>query len=356
MKNILKFKLTILIIILLASVSWSQTARYGGKGLFRTLSAEPAGAGNLFVNGYFSGYMKKQTETYMTKDYTFSTAATFGFSKHFETYLMSVLYQDDQQSIWAPPGDMRLGLKYHFPFSGPAFHLGLNTFAVIPTSKYYNLMYEPYSSGKFGWGAQFLSTISFANVMPMLPMKIHLNAGYLDHSIKDNFFADSTDQVIIGAGIVFPVRSFQLFTEFTGEIFINEPDVQFAQNSMRVTQGFKFLGPKNLIFDLIFDFGLTNEDSLRNIDESQKLKHPLWKDYADWKVVFGATYHFSLKRFFEKDVDDAKKKELEEQRKLERIKNKREKAKTDLDSMKRALDGKLKTSPQNPPEKKDNQN
>jgi len=355
-KNKLEIKLTVLMMLMVASFSWSQTARYGGKGLFRTLSAEPVGAGNLFVNGYFSGYLKKQTENYMTKDYTFSTAATFGFSKNFETYLMGVLYQDDQRSIWAPPGDSRLGIKYHLPSLGPAFHVGLNTFAVFPTSKYHNLMYEPYSSGEFGWGVQVLSTISFANVMPLLPMKIHLNAGYLDHAFNDDFFTSKIDQALIGAAVVFPVRSFQLFTEFTGEIFINEPDVQFAQNSMRVTQGFKFLGPKNVIFDLIFDFGLTNEDSLRNISEANIIKHPLWKDYADWKVTFGATYHFSLKRFFEKDIDEAKKKELEEQRKLERIKNKREKAKSDLDSMKRALEGKLKTSPQNPPPKKDNQN
>ncbi len=356
MKNKLEIKLTVLIILILTSISWGQTALYGGKGLFRTLSAEPVGTGNLFVNGCFSGYMKKQTENYMTKDYTFSMSATFGFSKNFETYLQAVFYQDDQQSIWAPPGDTRLGIKYHLPFLGPAFHLGVNTFAIFPTSKYHNLMYEPFSSGEFGWGAQLLSTISFANVMPLLPMKIHLNAGYLDHTFNDQFFASPIDQMIIGAGIVFPVRSFQLFTEFSGEIFINSPDVEFVQNSMRVTQGFKFLGPKNVIFDMIFDFSLTNEDSLRNIDASRFLNHPLWKDYADWKVTFGATYHFSLKRFFEKDVDDAKKKELEEQRKLERIKNKREKAKTDLESMKRALDGKLKTSPQNPPEKKDNQN
>lgn len=316
----------------------AQTSFNGGKGIYRTLSAEVVGGANIYLNGYFSSYFKKETESLMVKDHSFMMGLTFGLSRNFETTLGIVPYQDDQKSIWGPPGDTRLGLKYHLPFFNSAFHMGLHGFFVFPTARYANIAYEPYSSGKVAWGSQLLTTISFENVFPMLPMKMHLNFGYLDHNIGDQFFTSEIDQMLLGFGMVFPIRSFQMFTEYTNETFFNATELDFMQNSMRVTQGFKFLGPKNIIYDLVFDVGLTNEDSLKSVNLE---KSPLLKDYADWKVTLGINYRFSLKRFFDRSEEQERERESEEQKKLNKIKAKRERASKDLKNMKEVLDRKI---------------
>jgi len=326
-----------LFIFLMYQTAFGQTSLFGGRGLYRTYSAEVVGSANLYVNGYFSSYFKKRSENLMAKDHTLNFGVTFGFFKHFEATLKLTPYQDDQQSIWAPPGDTRLGLKYHIPFFKSAFHLGLKCFADFPTANQANIMYEPFNTDEIGWGGHVLSTLSFANVFPLLPLKIHANVGYIDHSINDQFFTSIDDQMLLGFGIVFPIRSFQLFTEYSAEVFMNQPDIDFMQNSMRITQGFKFLGPKNIIFDLIFDLGLTNEDSVRVLEEKDE-SSPYIRDYADWKITFGATYRFSFKKYFDKSDAIAKQKELEEKRKLQKIKSKRENASKDLESMKKVLD------------------
>jgi hypothetical protein len=316
----------------------AQTCFYGGRGIYRTLSAEVVGGANVYVNGYFSSYFKKERESMMIKDHTLTMGVTLGLFRNFEATLGLVPYQDDQKSIWGPPGDTKLGLKYHLPFLNSAFQIGWYNFFIFPTSKYANINYEPFSSGKFGWGSQLLTTVSFENVFPMLPMKMHLNVGYLDHNLGDQFFVSEMDQMLLGFGIVFPIRSFQVFTEYTAEVFVNTAEVDFMENSMRVTQGFKFLGPKNFVYDLIFDIGLTNEDSLQVAGVATS---PLLKDYADWKVTLGVSYRFSLKRLFDRSDEKAKERETEEQKKLDKIKEKRESATKDLESMKEVLDKKI---------------
>lgn len=334
--------IVILSLICFVQMSSAQTSKFGGKGLFRTLSAETVGTGNLYVNGYFSSYVQKAEENILAKDHSLSVGVTFGFMKHLETSLNIVPYQDDQHSIWGPPGNTRLGLKYHLPFSSPGFHIGLNQFFVFPTAQTDNIAFEPFSSGKVAWGSQLLMTMSLENMMPMMPIKIHANIGYLDHDMGDLFFKSEIDQMLIGLGVVFPIRSFQLFTEYSAEVFINEASVDFSQNSMRLTQGFKFLGPKAIIFDVIFDLGLTNNDLLETVKAAQDSISPFLKEYADWKFTIGATYRFSFKKLFDKSEKVERKKEDEEKRKLQRIQRKRENAAKDLESMKQILDRNVK--------------
>jgi len=333
-----KYILGSIILLAFFQQSAAQTCFSGGRGVYRTLSAETVGSANVYVNAYFSSYFKKERESMMIKDHTLTTGFTFGLFKHFETTLGIVPYQDDQRSIWGPPGDTRLGIKYHFPYLNSAIQVGWYNFFIFPTARYANISYEPFSSGKFAWGTQFLTTLSFENVLPMLPMKMHFNAGYLDHNLGDQFFASEIDQMLLGASVVFPIRSFQVFTEYTAEVFVNTSDLDFMQNSMRVTQGFKFLGPKNFVYDLIFDVGLTQEDSLTIANAAIS---PLAKDYADWKVTVGVSYRFSLKRLFDRSDEQAKARESEEQKKLDKIKEKREQATKDLESMKEVLDKKI---------------
>jgi len=103
-----KYILGSIILLAFFQQSAAQTCFSGGRGVYRTLSAETVGSANVYVNAYFSSYFKKERESMMIKDHTLTTGFTFGLFRHFETTLGIVPYQDDQRSIWGPPGDTRL--------------------------------------------------------------------------------------------------------------------------------------------------------------------------------------------------------------------------------------------------------
>lgn len=325
--------------LVITSVASSQTTINGGRGLFRVFSAEVIGSADLYSNFFFSTFMKKEFKNSLTKDHTANLGLTFGFAKNFEAFLHVIAYQDDQESLWGPPGNTDLGVKYHLPFSFSNFHIGTHIFFTFPTAKTANVPFEQFSTDKTGWGGRLLFTLSFADMFPMVPFKLHGNFGYIDHSIDDQFFTSEVDQILLGLGAVFPIRSFQLYTEFTSESFMNQPEISFSSNSMRLTQGVKLIGPKEIIFDVVFDYGLSNKDSLNAI-KKQKLKSPYIKDYFDWKFSIGATFRFSLHKYFDKSERKAKKRELEEQLKMNKIKKKRSKADKDLENMKKILEKK----------------
>jgi len=313
---------------------YSQVSINGGKGLFRVLSAEPVNPTDIFVNGTFSTFIEKTGPENLAKYYSSNLNATVGLAKYMEVFLNVIPYQDDQYHIWGRFGDTRIGLKYLTPIATDAFKFGLMGFYKFPTAEVSNVHYEIFSTSKPGWGAKALLTFDLVDIIPSYPLKLNLNIGYMDHSIYDKYFKSKIDQLLIGSGFKLSVRSVQVFLEYSGEIFFNNPgQVDFSQNSMRITPGVRFLGPWQNTIDLAFDFSLTSYDSLKKTD----LFH---KEYYDWKFTVGITHRFSVFKYFDKTAKLERKKRLEELRKLEEIKKKRERANQDLEKMKKILDKK----------------
>jgi hypothetical protein len=328
--------LTIFGILLFWSLpSFGQTTIHGGRGLMRILTAEPLGRGQLFINSYLLTFLdpnKRQGKT-LGKDYTISLALTVGLTRRFELALNPVLYQDDQQHIWGPPGDIRVGLKYATPLSFGGFSTGLHAFVNFPTAKNHNVDYEPYSSDKIGGGLLGLLTVDMTETFPLVPLKLYLNFGYMDHSFGDQLFVDEEDQYLFGAGLKFPIRSLVFYTEYTGEIFANNPHVSFSENSARISQGLKILGPWNLIFDFAVDVGLH-----KLADQPTNLFYQ--KDYADWKVIFGLNYQVQLRGASRSSNASSR---LREDRRtaeeLDQIRTEREGAQDSMKKMQEALEG-----------------
>lgn len=257
-------------------------------------------------------------------------------ARYFELYANFIPYQDDQRSLWGQIGDTQLGFKYLTPLSSNFFKLGIGGFFKFPTARVSNVAYESFSTDKPAWAMSGLLSLDFIDAMPTFPLKFNFNFGYMDHNISDQYFTSTIDQMLIGAGFQFSFRSIQFFTEYSGEIFMNNRDeVAFQQNSTRITQGIRFLGPWNNTIDLSCDVGLTQYDSLKN----QTIFH---KEYYGWKVRIGITHRFSVYKYFDKTAKLQRLKEEEERRKLEAIKKKREKVKQDLEQMKNNLEQKKK--------------
>jgi len=314
---------------------YSQVSLHGGKGLHRVLSAEPVNPTDIFINGTFSMFAEKTGPETLSKYYNANLNATVGIATYLEGILNIVPYQDDQYHIWGRFGEMKLGLKYLTPITTGAFKLGLMAFYKFPTAKRTNVPYEIFSTSKPAWGVNALITFDFLDVFPSFPTKINFNIGYIDHSIYDQYFRAKIDQLFIGSGIKFSIQSVQLYLEYSGEIFFNNPGVvDLSHNSMRLTPGFRFLGPWKNTIDLALDFSLTSYDSLKNSDRS------FHKEYSGWKITVGVTHRFSVYKYFDKTAKLERKKQLEEARKLEEIRKKREKANQDLEKMKEILDKK----------------
>lgn len=337
--------------LVLSLPCFSQTTIHGGRGLMRVFTAEPIGRGQFFINTYFQTFLdhSKRNQS-LGKDHTLSLGFTLGISKRSEITVSPVLYQDDQKHVWGPPGDMRVGLKYATPLSIGAFSTGLNLFATIPIAKNHNVQYEPYSSGKFGGGLLGLVTVDMTDAFPLFPLKLYLNFGYMDHNFSGQPFTAEDDQYLIGAGLKFPIRSIVFYTEYTGEIFANNAAVGRQENSTRVTQGLKILGPWNFIVDLVADLGLEKPAS--------GLIDPLYakykKDYADWKVTLGLNYQVSGHGSSERRPTAAArlredKRAMEE---LEQIRVEREGAEKNLQKMQNSLETDQQPTPDPPAEDK----
>ncbi|MHA1855062.1 MAG: hypothetical protein ACTSYY_03380, partial [Promethearchaeota archaeon] len=255
---------------------------------------------------------------------------------YLELFLNFVPYQDDQKHLWGQIGDTNFGFKYLTPLSTNFFKFGISGFYKFPTARIGNVAYESFFTDKPAWAIKGLITLDFIHMMPTFPLKFNFNLGYMDHDIYDQFFTSTIDQMLIGAGLKFSIRSIQFYTEYTGEIFFNNSQqVAYNQNSLRLAQGIRFLGPWANTIDFNFELGLTKYDSLKNLD----IFH---KEYFGWKVRLGITHRFSVYKYFDKTAKLQRLKEEEERRKLELIKKKREKVKEDLQRMKNSLDKKSK--------------
>lgn len=318
---------------------FAQTTVFGGKGLLRTHSAEVIDKSHFYVNSFFMTFLQAQkSQTSLGKDYTLSLGLTFGLTEHLEVTSRLVPYQDDQAHIWGPPGDTQIGIKFLTPFSGASVKTAGRFFVKIPTARTHNVPFEPYSSDKVGFGLMGIATFDMTNTFPLFPLKMHVNFGYMDHNASDGYFTDNEDQFLLRLGFKFPIRSSVLFTEYSAEVFAQNAVVdRYSLNSQRVTQGIKFLGPWNLIFDVAIDVSLSQKPDTG-------VQSPFLKKYADWKVIAGINYPMVLRRDRPSRTDRlAKKASAEEQKKLQEVLDNRQKVDEELKKMEESLQSEQKS-------------
>lgn len=348
-------RLTLLSFVLLASLQTvapvaAQTTIYGGRGLMRVASAEPIGRSQFFANTYFQTFLDpSKRRGSLGKDHTLTMGFTVGLSHSLELTLLATPYQDDQQHVWGPPGDTHIGLKLALPLKFGGVSTGVRAFAVLPTAKNANVPYEPFSSGKLGAGAQALVTVDMTQSFPLVPLKLYLNFGYMDHMLNDSFFTAEQDQFLYGVGVKFPIRSLVFHTEYTAEVFANNANLTFAENSSRISQGVKFLGPWDIILDLTAEVGLDQPATIVGAPQYYQ------KDYADWKVIVGFNYQFTSRGTQDPVLAKGNKRSDDRiQRELDEIRGQREAAQQSLQDMEKALDeNQEETEKKEPTEKKD---
>lgn len=306
---------------------FAQTTYQGGKGLLRVLDAGSLRPGMFYANTFVLTFLKSKDEGVLIKDHTMTIGLTLGLVQNLELTGQLTPYQDDQTQ-WGKPANISLGLKLRFAGSKSSDY-GLAGAVIIPTVIDGPVAYEPYISGEYGWQLRLLAAYDMRHILPSLPMKFHFNVGFYDTNFKDTYFTEREDQLLLGAAVKFPVRSALLYTEYTAEVFMNEPSVAFAENSMRITQGVRFLGPWNLVMDLAFDVGL---------HKARNSKAEFMKTYANWKFNLGLSYQSRLYRPMTRDEKRREKIRQLEENKLDQIRKEREQATQELEKMKKQLE------------------
>ncbi len=308
----------------LTTTAFSQTTLAGGRGMFRVFSAQTIQAGSIFLNSSYLSFFRGSGN-----DQTFNLGLTYGVTNNVELTAQVVPYQDDQKHDWGPPGDTQVGIKWRLPLANSRFSAGLRGLFILPTAVQHNAPLEPYSSNQVAWGIMGLFSFDLTNSFGQLPLKIHTNFGYLDHNIETVLSKDGTDQLLLGFGFKFSAHPFIIYTEYTGEFFLNNSAIKFGDNSMRLTQGFKFLGPLNFIVDFGLDIGLS-----RGLET---YPGPLHK-YADWKIITGLTYHFKTGKVHGYAAKATKIDRKKENKRLEAVRKKRKNVDQDLKEKRKSLE------------------
>lgn len=329
-------KIILYFLVVFSTNLFSQVTLSGGKGLLRVYEAEVITPGQFYANSIFSFFAEKNEEmNSLNEDYTLNLAFTFGLARYLELFTHIVPTQADQTHIWGPPGDSKLGLKFSFPGKGRVTQFGVVSYADFPTCQIHPVPYETYSEDGIGWALLGLLSINLKNSYSRIPVKFSINLGYKDHNYKNPVFSGVTDQFLGGVGIKYPIKSSLFYSEISGEFFPYNDKVEFRQNFYRFTQGFKFIGPGRLIFDIALDIELG-----RYNPSSQEIKTVprFYENYADWKLILGVTYRTILFKGLNEDYRRNKQIEESENLKLDKIRNKRERVIKELEQYQRDLE------------------
>jgi hypothetical protein len=324
----------------------AQVTLSGGKGQLRLVDAEPVVPGHLYVNAFYNIFVekhdnvqllssgRKETRSILIKDNAFNLNVTLGLFKFLEIFLHTVPYQDNQHDLWGPIGDTQTGFKLHVHNGNSWLQPGLLAYAQFPTAPSHEIPYETFTFDHNGWALMGLLNMDLKNTGSARPFKLTLNLGYRDSNWLDRYFADQKDQLLFGAGFKFPFRGYQLYSEVTGEMFVNQRETHFRQNPIRFSQGLRLIAMQDFIVDVAADIKLggyrpTSEEVNRN---------PYLRRYADWKLHVGASYRTTLFTPMTPDEKVNRAQQNEEKRKLDEIRKKREQVTKELEDLKKSVE------------------
>jgi hypothetical protein len=341
-KNLRQWLLTAILLLPVAPLS-GQVTLQGGKGQLRVWDAEPVPPGSLYLSALYSFYAQKASvqildqgqnaiKRGLLEDHTLRFNVTWGISSVFEFMLHTVPYQDNQRDLWGPIGDTMIGLKANIPRGEGILQWGLLAMVNLPTAPQHNLPFEPFSLDAPGWAMAGLVNVDLKNTRFQVPVKLSFNAGYRDLDWHDRFFIARPDQMIAGAGFKFPVRSLLLYSEVSGDVFINNTRaVQFEQNNLRLSQGVRFVAYNRFVIDIAADVRIGRKRPGSPVD------NPYLKDYADWRILLGLSHRFNL--YTHRTAQDRAllKRQTEEKEQLDDLRRQREKVGQELQDFRKSI-------------------
>ncbi|MCA9735895.1 hypothetical protein KC799_27400 [candidate division KSB1 bacterium] len=387
---------SLLFIFITSSSSFAQVN--GGRGLMHVRSAWNLDPGYLlmYTQARFFGQVANQTDSLgQTSSYSlFNSQSTivlsYGISDHVEFALSPVLYQDTNRGVsqYNFIDDIFLALKFgSLGKSGSHLKSGIDFSVRFPTADMHNIIFEPYSSGRIGFGTNTRLTWSAEPYYPGDGFTFHLNAGYWNHNDVGEKLSDAlgtidtirvtkpTMEFMYGVGINFPTLRFDFSLEYFGNKFINKPPATAYSR-----EDVAFLSPRIrykpyhwMNFDISCDLRVmsSTEETDYTLPGMASFELEDMPNYPSWRFNIGAqftllprkTYTISerdvlirkaeaRKDLFEQIIRDKSEKDVA-QKEVERIKLERRKAERELERLQQIILEKYKNKQQKEKDKKE---
>ncbi|KAA3662980.1 MAG: hypothetical protein DWQ10_01225 [Calditrichaeota bacterium] len=363
----------------------------GGRGLMNVRSAWNLDPGYLlmYTQARFFGQVATMTDsTGKTSSYSlFNSQSTlvlsYGISQHVELALSPILYQDTNRGIsqYNFIDDIFLAFKFgSLGRSGSHLKSGIDLAVRFPTAQMHNIVFEPYSTGRIGFGANTRFTWSAQPYYPDDGFTLHLNAGYWNHNDVGEKLSDAlgtvdtirvkkqTMEFLYGVGINFPTLRFDFSLEFFGNKFINKPpataysreDVAFISPRIRY-KPYHWMN-----FDISCDLRVTSSDDdtdyslpgMAGFELDDMPNYPAWRFNVGAQFTLLPRQSFSMserdvlirkaearKELFEQIIRDKSEKDVA-QKEVERIKLERRKAERELERLQQIILEKYKNKQQ----------
>ncbi len=299
----------------------------------------------------------------------------YGINEHFEMALTPIMYQDNHKGGkgYNFPDDIFIGIKAgSYKIKGTSFVYGGQVELRLPTAKYHNVIFEPYSAGNVSMALQGLLTYSKDPLYPEDNFNFHLNLGYINHNdvgqklqnpdIDTVNVTNMTQEFTYGMGFNIPTVDFDFFVEMFGTSFIKQPPKETAfsvENFFYLTPGLSFRANRWLSLNVAADIRLSSDKDVTEYYFGGRMAQDI-PNYPSWRINVGAKIILmptSVYKISEKDILIKKaesRRELFEQiireqretesaeEELDRIKAERRKAERELERLRRILEGETK--------------
>jgi hypothetical protein len=228
---------------LFGGVANASTQFLGGNSLNHTLTAHPIDPGRLTLNWYTRGW-STTIEGGNVSDVSQALVVNFGFSRHVELELSSMLYQDlnlsGQNDItYNAPDDLYLRLKfggYHLNLFNKPLTWGLLASVRANASKMSNVYLEPYNAGANEFGIGWMASWYQNQLYPLEGRSLHMNLNYLNHNDGGSedaldIFTNVSHDLEFGFAYRQPNRRWEFFGELYGNIFLKRPNNLYWQRA-----------------------------------------------------------------------------------------------------------------------------
>ncbi len=369
--------------ILCLSVMPGMTQINGGRGPLHVRSAWSLDAGYLTIYSHNKIFGKvsnvsRNSNPLTYWDFQSVLSLDYGLSSGFELSFVPILYQDitDDEKKRNFLDDLYFFLKFgSLGAKGSKMNYGLELGARLPKTASRNLIFEPYTSNKFAFGATGIVSYVRDPLYPDDAFNLHFNLGYwnhndvgerltsLDSAIDTVQVTEMTQEWRYGAAMAIPLERFDLRLELFGHSFINAPPVTAysRENAAYLSPGIVYKPYRWMSLDCSVDLRVSADVDETAYGANSVAQVPGLPNYPAWRINFGVKLTVlprSLYSLSERDVLMKKaesRRELFEQiikerretdsaeAELEAIKEERRRAEQELARLQKLLEGDKKT-------------
>jgi hypothetical protein len=367
------------ILLLLATVAEAQHLN-GARGLPYVRAAwvmEP-GYLTMYAHSRFFGKVGHVQLGRLTSAVTYwdvqgTLYFTYGINRHIEASVSPIIYQDTNKGTpgYNIPDDLFLSVKLgSYGSKGSSFSYGIAANGRIPTAKYHNLVFEPYSAGSWEWGFTGLLSYTLDPLYPEEAFNAHLNLNYNHHNDagkKLSLAPDLVDTIRVlsptqtlsyAVGLRLPTDKFDYWLQLFGTMFLRQPPVTAysREDFTYISPGVTYKPYPWLSLDVCVDVRLSKDEDQTQYGLEGVYKIAEMPNYADWRVNVGMHVTIlptsvrkvterdllmrkaeSRRALFEQMIREQRETESAEQE-LERIKEERRKAERELERLRSILE------------------